>query len=588
MLTLKKNTAAALAALAAEKFPGSTLSAEDIFAMLEYPPDSAMGDLALPCFRLSKSLHRSPVQIAETLATGFSCPEFEKVDAVNGYLNFRIRGSAFARRVVEDVLSQGKAYGSPRNGNGRTVILDYSSPNVAKPFHVGHLGTTVIGHSLKRLHEFAGYHCIGINYLGDWGTQFGKLIVAYKKWGDRATIEKGGVDELVALYVRINNGIKAEEDASVASLPEAERERAKKTSHLADEARAEFSKLEHGDPENTELWKWFVAVSLKEYEKTYQLLNITFDSYKGESFYTDKMPAQVQKLRDMGLLTVDDGASIVNLDKWGMPPCLILKRDGSTLYPTRDIAAAVYRQETYHFDKAIYVTSAAQSLHFAQWFKVVELMGYDWYDRLVHVPYGTVSVNGAKLATRTGNVVLLKDLFAEAIRRVYDITLEKHPDPDECQSIAMKVGVGAVIFYYLSNNRMRDINFVMEDALSFDGNTGPYAQYTYARTCSVLEKAPGEHTMTDAPMEPVEVALAKVLSRFPERVSDALEQYEPSVITRYILDLCAAYNGFYHDCRILGCEDAAQRENRLALTAAASRVLKTALSLICMQTPEKI
>ena len=575
MLKLKNKTAALLEEAVKASFGDGLLSAEEINSMLEYPPDSSMGDLALPCFKLSKTLRRSPVQIADTLAAAVRCEEFSSVSAVNGYLNFKIDPAAFAARVVSDVETLGEKYGSPMNGVGKTVVLDYSSPNVAKPFHIGHLGTTVIGHSLKLLHEFAGYKCVGINYLGDWGTQFGKLIVAYKKWGDKALIEEGGVDELVKLYVRINNEIKAEEEQGITTL--------------ADESRAEFRKLEDNDEANLELWRWFVSVSLEEYQKTYKLLGIEFDSYKGESFYTDKMPAQVEKLRNMGLLEIDDGASIVNLEKWNMPVCLILKRDGSTLYPTRDIAAAVYRKGEYAFDKAIYVTSAQQSLHFAQWFKVVELMGYDWYDQLVHVPYGTVSINGAKLATRTGNVVLLKDLFAEAISRVYDITKEKHPDHDECMAIAEKVGVGAVVFYYLSNNRMRDINFMMEDALSFDGNTGPYAQYTYARTCSVLERAKGMRAeMTDAPLTAEEFELSKTISVFPERIKSAIEDYEPSTVTRYILDLCAAYNRFYHECKIVNCEDEAQRASRIALTKAANRVLKTALELICMQTPEKI
>ena len=578
MLTLKKNTASLIADAVASGFGEGLLSAEEIFAMLEYPPDRTMGDIALPCFRLSKSLRRSPVQIAQMLAEAIKCEEFSSVTAVNGYLNFKIDGTAFSRRVAGEVLTLGDKYGSPNSGEGKTVVLDYSSPNVAKPFHIGHLGTTVIGHSLKLLHEFAGYKCVGINYLGDWGTQFGKLIVAYKKWGDKATIEQGGVDELVKLYVRINNEIKAEEEASE-----------DKKSPLADKSRAEFKKLEEFDEENIALWRWFVDVSLEEYQRTYKLLGIEFDSYKGESFYTDKMPAQVQKLRDMGLLEIDDGASIVNLDQWNMPVCLILKRDGSTLYPTRDIAAAVYRKGEYGFDKAIYVTAAQQSLHFAQWFKVVELMGYDWYNQLVHVPYGTVSVNGAKLATRTGNVVLLKDLFAEAIARVKEIAKDKHPDEAECQAIAEKVGVGAVVFHYLSNNRMRDINFIMEDALSFDGNTGPYAQYTYARTCSILEKA-GEagKAMTDATLDQLEVELAKTLSLFPERVNAALSDYEPSVITRYILDLCAAFNRFYHECSIVNCEDASLRESRIALTRATNQILRTALHLICLQSPEKI
>ena len=577
MLTLKNKTASLIADAVAAGFGEGLLSSSEIFAMLEYPPDKTMGDIALPCFRLSKTLRRSPVQIAETIAAAITSPEFASVSAVNCYLNFKINGTAFSARVVGSVLKEGDSYGSPRCGEGKTVVLDYSSPNVAKPFHIGHLGTTVIGHSLKLLHEFAGYNCVGINYLGDWGTQFGKLIVAYKKWGDRATIEQGGVDELVKLYVKINNEIKAEEE----SCPEGK-------SPLADASRAEFKQLEEGNEENLALWRWFVAVSLEEYQKTYKLLNIEFDSYKGESFYTDKMPAQVEKLRNMGLLEIDDGASIVNLDKWNMPVCLILKRDGSTLYPTRDIAAAVYRKNEYNFDKAIYVTSAGQSLHFAQWFKVVELMGYDWYDKLVHVPYGTVSINGAKLATRTGNVILLKDLFAEAIARVKEIAAEKHPDEAECQAIAEKVGVGAIVFYYLSNNRIRDINFMMDDALSFDGNTGPYAQYTYARTCSVLEKVTEAGEMTDAPLGELEVELAKTLSVFPERINAALADYEPSVVTRYILDLCAAFNRFYHECSIANCEDAALRSSRIALTKATNQVLRTALHLICLQSPEKI
>ena len=583
MLILKKKTASLLAECIKEKFGEGLLSADEIFTMLEYPPDTSMGDIALPCFRLSRTLRRSPVQIAELLSENVKCDEFSSVSALNGYLNFKVSHTAFASRVVSDVERLGDKYGSPMNGEGKMVVLDYSSPNVAKPFHIGHLGTTVIGHSLKLLHEFAGYNCYGINYLGDWGTQFGKLIVAYKLWGDKETIENGGVDELVKLYVKINNEIKREEEESLAGNPEG-----KKSSALADESRREFTALEHGDEKNLELWRWFVSVSLEEYQKTYKQLGIEFDSYKGESFYTDKMPAEVQKLRDMGLLEIDDGASIVNLEKWNMPVCLILKRDGSTLYPTRDIAAAVYRKNEYKFDKAIYVTAAQQSLHFAQWFKVVELMGYDWHDQLVHVPYGTVSVNGMKLATRTGNVVLLKDLFKEAIERVAEITKEKHPDPEECLKIAEKVGVGAVVFYYLSNNRMRDINFMMEDALSFEGNTGPYVQYTYARTCSVLEKADMKGEMTAAELSDVEFELAKCISVFPERINSALADYEPSIVTRYILDLAAAFNRFYHECKIVGCEDESLRSSRIALTGATNQVLRTALHLICMQSPDKI
>ena len=582
MLTLKKKTSEIIKNSVDKNFGQDLLSLSDILGMLEYPPDASMGDLALPCFKLSKTLRRSPVEIAKTLSSDILCDEFSSVEAEGGYLNFRIAPAAFTKRVVDSILDNGCEYGSPKCGEGKTVVLDYSSPNVAKPFHIGHLGTTVIGHSLKLIHEFAGYKCVGINYLGDWGTQFGKLIVAYKLWGDKAKIEEGGVDELVALYVKINNAIKEEEEKS-------EKETGKRSSPLGDESRKEFSKLEGGDSENLALWRWFVDVSLEEYEKTYKLLGIEFDSYKGESFYTDKMPAQVEKLRNMGLIKIDDGASIVDLSEWNMPVCLILKRDGSTLYPTRDIAAAVYRKETYDFDKAIYVTSAAQSLHFAQWFKVVELMKYDWADKLVHVPYGTVSINGAKLATRTGNVILLKNLFDEAISKVYTIAKEKNPDENEARRIAEEVGVGAIIFYYLSNNRMRDINFTMEDALSFDGNTGPYAQYTYARTCSVLEKTKDAPEFnSDAEISEIEFQLAKTLARFPERVSSALAEYEPSIITRYALELCADFNHFYHECKIANCENENLRKARIALTTASKEVLRTALRLICLKTPEKI
>lgn len=578
MLEIKKEIAQNIAQIIKNINSQAELGEQDILAMLEYPPDEKMGDLALPCFKLSRTLRMAPPKIAETVAESFSVQSVKKAEAVNGYFNIYLDGEYLAKKVVAESRKKGDKYGAPDIGEGRTVVLDYSSPNVAKPFHIGHLGTTVIGHSLKKLHEFAGYKCVGINYLGDWGTQFGKLIVAYKKWGNREEIENGGVDALVALYVKINNAISGNEELGIPADPT-----------LADESRAEFRKLEEGDEQNISLWRWFVDISLAEYQKTYKQLGIEFDSYKGESFYTDKMPAQVQKLRDMGLLKIDDGASIVDLEAYGMTPCLILKRDGSTLYPTRDIAAAVYRKQEYDFDKMIYVTSAGQSLHFAQWFKVVELMGYDWYDKLVHVPYGTVSINGAKLATRTGNVILLRDLFAESISKVESIMKEKNPDIENGDKIAEAVGVGAIVFYYLSNNRIRDINFMMEDALSFEGNTGPYVQYTYARTCSVLAKSPeykGAETLVVTADE--ETSLLKTLSRFEEVVREAIAVYEPSVITRYILDVAGAYNRFYHNCSILGADNEDVKNTRLALTEATKTVLGNAFGLICLAKTEKI
>ena len=551
--------------------PSHGLDEYKISQMLEYPPDEKMGDIALPCFKLSKSLRMSPVMISEKIASELKNENIEKTETVNGYLNIYVKKEYFSKNILDTVLEKGGSYGSFDFGKGKTVVLDYSSPNVAKPFHIGHLGTTVIGHSLKKLHEFAGYKCVGVNHLGDWGTQFGKLIVAYNLWGDKATVEEKGIDELVALYVRFHK--EAEADPA-----------------LNDKARAEFTKLEHFDEENIKLWKWFIDISIEEYKKTYRQLDIEFDSYCGESFYSDKMPAVIEEMKQKNLLKIDDGASVVDLEEYKMPPCLILKRDGSSLYPARDISAALYRKQTYEFEKVVYVTDAGQSLHFAQWFKVVELMGYDWAKNLVHVPYGKVSLNGEKLATRTGNVILLKDLFASAIEKVKDIMNEKNPNLENRDEKAVAVGVGAIVFYYLSNNRIKDINFMLEDALNFDGNTGPYAQYTYARTCSVLEKAKNTDLSKAVSynINGKEKALLRTLSLFPEKVLQALNEYEPSVITRYILDVCTDFNGFYHDCPILGADDENAKIFRLKLTQAVNYVLGNAFSLICMRKTEKI
>ena len=548
-----------------------SLTSEELMSMFEYPPDSSLGDIAFPCFKLSRILRKAPPIIAKEIEEKLVSSVVSRVQAVNGYLNIFVSSDYLIENVLYKIENEKEKYGSDGSGKGKTAIFDYSSPNVAKPFHIGHLGTTVIGHSLKKLHEFQGYSCVGINYLGDWGTQFGKLITAYNMWGSEEEIEREGVDGLVALYVKFHQ--EAELDES-----------------LNQRARDEFTKLEHGDENNTKLWKWFVEISLKEYQKTYKQLGIEFDSYKGESFYTDKMPKQVELLRSSGLMKIDDGASIVDLSEYNMPPCLILKRDGSTLYPTRDIAAAVYRKETYNFDKAVYVTSAGQSLHFAQWFKVVELMGYDWYDKLVHVPYGTVSINGEKLATRTGNVILLKDLFKTAIEKVSEIINEKNPSLENKDEVAEAVGVGSVVFYYLYNNRIKDINFVMKDALSFEGNTGPYAQYTYARTCGILDKAKDIDYLATAPTITAdeESELLKILSKFGEAVKDAIKEYEPSVITRYIIDVCSAFNKFYHNCQITTVDDEAIRNTRIRLTSATKEVLGNAFELICMKKTEKI
>lgn len=571
MQYFKKCTAEKILEVIHAVSPEVEFTADEIAYMLEYPPDANMGDLAFPCFRLSKAMRSAPPKIAAALAEKTAGFAYGTSAAVGGYLNFKVSPTYLAEHVLTDIEEKGSAYGSSGKGAGKTVVLDYSSPNTSKPFHIGHLGTTVIGHCLKLLHEFEGYKCIGINHLGDWGTQNGKQIVAFKRWGNKQYVEEKGCDGLVELYVKFHE--EAEKDPS-----------------LNDEARAEFKKLEDHDPENIELWKWFLDISLKEYNITYKQLGITFDYYMGESFFSDKMDAQIKIMRDKGLLKLDNGASIVDLSEYNMPPCLILKRDGASLYPSRDISAAVYRKDNFHFDKCIYVTSAGQSLHFAQWFKVMELMGYDWVDQLVHVPYGTVSIGGAKLATRTGNVVLLKDLFRQSIEKVEEIMNEKNPDLENREEVAEAVGVGAIVFNYLYNSRIKDINFTLEQALSFEGNTGPYAQYTYARTCSILEKAAAQGIKAEGGncTHDSEAALLKTLARFPDRVDAALAEYEPSNITRYIIELCTAFNRFYRDCPIVTAESDEMRAFRVRLTKATKTVLGTALHLICIRTPEKI
>lgn len=570
MINFKKQIANSILEAISELWPAAELTVGEIEGMLEYPPDEAMGHLAFPCFKLSRVLRAAPPAIASAIAEKIGVSDIAKISVAGGYLNIHLGDAYLADSVLSAIEEKKENYGSSDMGAGKNVVLDYSSPNTSKPFHIGHLGTTVIGHSLKLLHQFCGYNCIGINHLGDWGTQNGKQIVAFRKWGNKETVEEKGCDGLVELYVKFHE--EAEKDPS-----------------LNDEARAEFKKLEEHDPDNIALWKWFLDISLREYNVTYKQLGITFDHYMGESFFSDKMDAQIQIMRDKDLLKLDDGASIVDLSEYNMPPCLILKRDGASLYPSRDIAAAVYRKNNFAFDKCIYVTSAGQSLHFAQWFKVMELMGYDWVNELVHVPYGTVSIGGAKLATRTGNVVLLKDLFRQSIEKVREIMLEKNPDLPNQDEVAEAVGVGAIVFNYLYNSRIKDINFTLENALSFEGNTGPYAQYTFARTCSIQEKA-GNLDLSGSPVitAPEESALLLTLSKFPEKVLDAVAQYEPSIITRYVIDVCTAFNRFYQNCPILSAEDENVRASRVRFARATGTVLRNALRLICIKTPEKI
>ncbi len=546
------------------------LTSEVISDCFDTPPNPEMGDIALACFKLSKLLRKSPIAIAAELAdtlSGSPILGVSEVVCAGGYLNFFLSDD-YRVQVLSEILDQGTDFGRNEIGKGKTMVIDYSSPNIAKRFHIGHLGTTIIGNSIKLIHQFSGFKTVGINYLGDWGTQYGKLVVSFKKWGDEELIRKIGIEELNRLYVLF--GTESEKDPS-----------------LNDEARKEFALLEAGDEENLRLWRLFKEISLKEYMKTYELLGVEFDSFNGESFYSDKMPAVVEELKEKNLLKLDDGASLVDLEEYHMPPCLILKRDGSSLYPTRDIAAALWRKKEYKFDKCVYVTSAGQSLHFAQWFKVVGLMGYDWEDQLVHVPYGTFSINGEKIASRTGNVVLLDDLFQEAIEKAGAIIEEKNPNLENKEEIARDVGVGAVILSSLSANRIKDVNFNWSEALNFDGNTGPYAQYTYARACSILNKNDQFSCPKSAVLLPEEKELISALSLFPDRVVRSLNEYEPSIITRFALDLCQSFNRFYNACPVRGADEN-EKNLRLALCQATKNVLGTALHLIGLKTPEKI
>jgi arginyl-tRNA synthetase len=559
----------------------ATLSVEDVVNMMEYPPNEEMGDLSFPCFRLSKSLRKGPPQIAAMLQESFPSSDWvEKTVAISGYLNVYIDKHAFVTNSLQTILNSGDQYGSALIGEGKQVVIDYSSPNIAKPFHVGHLRSTAIGNALYQMLSFVGYQCVGVNHLGDWGTQFGKLIVAYKMWGDEDAVNEGGVKELVRLYVKFHE--EAEDNPS-----------------LEDVARAWFVNLEEADSEATYLWQWFRNISLKEFQRVYDLMKVSFDSFAGESFYNDKMGVVINELIAKQLLKEDDGAQLVDLEQYGMPPCLILKKDGSSLYATRDIAAALYRKKKYDSSKIIYVTGGTQSLHFQQWFKVVELMGYEWAgSELFHVPFGQVSLEGAKIATRKGNVVLLEDIFAQAIDKVMEKIDENNPNLENKEEVARQVGVGAIVFSDLSTNRIKDVIFSWDEVLNFEGETGPYVQYTYARASSVMRKAAeanvdksiAELLSVDASqlLDDTTISLFKTLQQFPEKILQACDKLEPSLVTRYLVDVAQSFNRFYRDCPILKVENEALRSARLAVVQCTRLVLANGLRLIGIETPERM
>ena len=537
--------------------------------LLTVPANSEMGDYALPCFKLAKTMRKAPALIAEALRDSYPVDGvIGEVSAVNGYLNFKVDRKGLAKSVLEEIETQGDLYGSSDEGADKTICIDYSSVNIAKPFHIGHLSTTVIGGALYRAYRFFGYHTVGINHLGDYGTQFGKLIAAYRHWGDREEVEKGGIHAINDLYVRFHR--EAEADPS-----------------LEEEARKYFKLIEEGDRECNELFEWFKDLTMRYVEEIYRMLDIHFDSYAGERFYTDKMQPVVDELREKGLLVESRGAQIVDLEPYNMPPCIILRSDGASLYATRDIAAAIYRKNTYDFYKCLYVVAYQQNLHFKQFFKVLELMGKEWAKDLVHVAYGMVSLEEGAMSTRKGNVVFLEDVIRRCIEKAYQIIEEKNAALENKEKIAEMVGTGAVIFGALYNSKIKDIVFSYDKVLNFEGETSVYVQYTAARANSVLAKAGkiAPYAIPDLCAE--EFELVKALSAFRGAIADCLEKYEPCYIARYAVDVAQKFNKFYLSCKIL-TETGDTKNFRLALTAATLQVLKNAFALLGIGIPERM
>lgn len=548
------------------------LTIDDALQMIEIPPNSDMGDFAVPCFRFAKKYKKAPAVIASDLISKIGdIEEFEKIENVGPYINFFVDKMRFAEKVLQEAFTQKEKYGSDNIGEGKSVIVEFSSPNIAKPFHIGHIRSTVIGHSIYKIHKYLGYDTVAINHLGDYGTQFGMLISAYKKWGNKEEIEANPIPELLKIYVRFNK--EAETDES-----------------LRDEARYWFKELENGNQEAYDLWSWIREVSLKEFNRVYDMFGIKYDSFAGESFYSDKMPAVVEELKEKNLLKESGGAQIVELGEYGLTDSVIIKSDGSTLYATRDMAAAIYRKKTYDFYKNIYVVGSSQKLHFDQWRKILELMGYEWSKDCVHVMFGTVSLEDGALSTRSGRVVFLEDVLKKAVEKTREIIDARNPNLENKDEVAKQVGIGAVIFQELFNTRIKDYMFSWEKTLSFEGETGPYVQYTYARTCSILKKSDieiDENIDFKVLSDKSAFNVIKKLDAFKAAVLSAHDRYEPYFITRYIVGLAQEYNRFYHECPIL-VDDENVKKSRLLLTKTVNMVLKTGLGLLGVDTPEQM
>lgn len=547
------------------------LDKEEIEKAIEIPPRGEMGDYAFPCFQLAKVLRKAPNAIATELKEKFDSEGFERVESLGPYLNFFVDKGMFNQNTIEDILTLGDNYGASELGDGKTVCVEFSSPNIAKPFHVGHLFTTVIGNSLYKMFNFQGYKAVGINHLGDWGTQFGKLISAYKRWIDEEALEREPINELLRIYVKFHD--EAEKDPS-----------------LDDEGRMWFKKLEDGDKEATELWERFTKLSLKEFNKVYDELGVKFDSLAGEGFYNDKMDVVIEELQEKKLLTDSNGAKVVMLEDYNMPPCIILKSDGATIYATRDLAAAMYRKRTYDFAKSIYVVGTPQALHFKQVFKVLELAGHEWAKDCVHVGFGLVKFADRKLSTRKGEVVLLEDLLKEAKDRALEVINEKNPTLENKEEVAKKIGIGSIVFTYLKNSREKDILFDWKEMLSFEGETGPYVQYSYARANSILRKVgetSGEASYSRLDSKE-EFELIKTLEAFNKNILNALDKLEPSIVTRYVVDVAKAFNKFYNAHTVANLEDEKLKNARIKLVKATCQVIKNSLNLLGIEVVEKM
>lgn len=539
----------------------------EVMNLIEKPKFEEQGDLAFPCFTLAKELRKAPNIIAQELAEKIDHPILEKVVADGPYVNAFLNKRMVSKHALTSILKDGSAYGSINYAEKKNITIDFSSPNIAKPFSMGHLRSTVIGNSLANIIEKCGYQAIRINHLGDWGTQFGKLIVAYKLWGNEARVKEEPIQELLKLYVQFH--AEAEND-----------------SRLEDDARAWFKKLEDGNEEALSLWTWFRDESLQEFGKIYNLLGVHFDSYHGEAFYNDKMERIVSRLEESDLLQVSDGAEVVDLAEHDLAPCLIKKSDGATLYATRDLTAAIYRQETYEFERSYYVVGHEQSLHFEQIFLVLQKLGYDWAKQLTHIPFGFILKDGKKMSTRKGKVVLLEEVIQEAIRLAEQIIAEKNPSLQNKADIAEVVGVGAIIFHDLKNDRQNNIEFSLEDMLKFEGATGPYVQYTHARACSILRKAEYEDTATKGLNDSYSWSVVKLLMEFPAAIERSFNYQAPSQIAKYLIDLSQEFNKYYGNIKILSEDE--ELESRLGLVKATTIVLKEGLRLLGVKAPDEM